>query len=209
MTSDLEKSKKHDQIIHLRKIIWKSVVLKTEHLENEGNPSFGFQQVTHIPPKYWSPNQVIRVIPGPVVKGSYEGFCGQVKVKSRPDLVLSVDWIIPESGEVRYSSGSGRVILWYVTSIRVRSGSGQVKFATGPRDKSQNFPDFPPKFLDFPKFLWKIPDFPKISQNCPKSLGKSWNPGRVVFRSGQVRFRSGRDLIGVTYSGSVQVEKAE
>ena len=45
-TSDLEKSKKHDQIIHLRKIIWKSVVLKTEHLENGGNPNFGFQQVT-------------------------------------------------------------------------------------------------------------------------------------------------------------------
>ena len=50
LTADLEKSKKHDQIVHLRKIIWKSVVLKPEHLENGGNPNFGFQQVTHIPP---------------------------------------------------------------------------------------------------------------------------------------------------------------
>jgi len=32
-TSDLEKSKKHDQIIHLWNQIWKSGFLKTEHLE--------------------------------------------------------------------------------------------------------------------------------------------------------------------------------
>ena len=86
---------------------------------------------------------------------------------------------------------------------QVRFRSGQI--CDGDKGQIPEFPGFSSKFPGFPQ---KFGENPGFSQIFPKIVPKVWGnpeiPDELFFRSGQVRFRSGRDLIGVTNSGSVQ-----
>ncbi len=90
---------------------------------------------------------------------------------------------------------------------QVRFRSGQI--CDGSKGQIPEFPGFPPKIPGFPQIFVENPGFsqniPKLSQKFGKILKSRTSCFQV--RSGQVQVtESGRDLIGVTDSGSVQVE---